>query len=616
MQFGYVAIMWILAGVCLYAGLSHLQIGLRRPLERLHVLFGVVCVLTGVAVIAGNQLITAQTPAEYQIAAWQCSYIIPLLLAVLPWFVREDMRQTARWPATVVSGAYVLVVLVNGLLPHSVMLSAPPVLGELVLPWGEHIVQSVTPPHAWLMLFWTANGLAVIYLLSAVVDAFRTGPAARAWIAAASVAPFAIAVIVQSAMGVGFVGLITYIGFLGLLVFILSMSVLLTDTTRRAGKQMQTVLDNVPVIVYLKGADGRYVFANRRFVEAYRLADKQILGRFDDDLFTDSQVQQRKLADQQVLALGKAVENEETIISGASDDARSYAALRFPLRDRHGTSYAVCGIATDVTDRKAAADVLRDLAATLERRVARRTEELAQLNRELEAFAYSVSHDLRAPLTAVNGFAELLLREQGPRLDQTANRYLGRIRDGSLRMAALIQDLLGLSRVTQQTLVRQRTDLIPLVDASIKAMHEADPARVVTVTLPTTLAANGDPQLLSLAMTNLLSNAWKYTSKTVGPCIEVGSFEQSGQTVYFVKDNGAGFNPAYTDRLFRPFVRLHSDSEFPGTGIGLATVARIVSRHGGKIWAESKPNEGAIFCFTLPLSEDDGASALPVEKAS
>jgi signal transduction histidine kinase len=275
------------------------------------------------------------------------------------------------------------------------------------------------------------------------------------------------------------------------------------------------------------------------------------------------------------------------------------------LRDSDGSANALCGIATDITDRQAATNALRDLAVTLEHRVARRTGELAQLNRELEAFAYSVSHDLRAPLTSINGFAELLMREQGPKLDATANRYLTRIRDGSVRMAGLIQDLLGLSRVTQQSIECRPIDLLPPIETAVKALREAEPTRNVTFTAPATIEAHGDIKLLSLALANLLANAWKYTSKTAEARVEVGLREQAGETVYFVKDNGAGFNPEYADRLFRPFVRLHAESEFPGTGIGLATVARIISRHGGRIWAEGKVGEGAMFSFTLPIPEEE-----------
>ena len=245
-------------------------------------------------------------------------------------------------------------------------------------------------------------------------------------------------------------------------------------------------------------------------------------------------------------------------------------------------------------------DALREANGALERRIAQHTTEVANLNRELEAFVYSVSHDLRAPLMSINGFAELLIREQANKLDSTAQRYLTRIRDGALRIGQLIQDLLGLSRLTQQPMERRDVDLIPLVNTALEPLRASDPARHVAVTLPPTLPANGDAQLLSLALTHLLSNAWKYTSKTDDAAIEVGSFRSAHETVYFVKDNGAGFASDQADRLFRPYVRLHAESEFPGNGIGLATVARVVARHGGRVWAEGRPEAGATFYFTLP----------------
>jgi PAS domain S-box-containing protein len=381
------------------------------------------------------------------------------------------------------------------------------------------------------------------------------------------------------------------------------MSIALTREWRRTHLKMQVVLDNVPAVVYLKRPDGRYVFVNRHFEQLYGLAAKHVIGKTDTQLFEAARAAQHAEAEREALSASNSVEREEIIDRAGKRSI--YAIARFALRDHDGECYGVCGIATDVSDRKKTADSLRELAVTLERRVARRTNELSQLNRELEAFAYSVSHDLRAPLTAVNGFAELLLREHGPKLDQSGNRYINRIRDGSVRMAGLIQDLLGLSRVTQQSIERVPTDLAPIVEIALKTLREGDVTRSVSAIVPKTLPANGDPKLLALALNNLLANAWKYTSKTTDARIEVGSVEHGGEVVYFVKDNGAGFNSEYADRLFRPFVRLHSESEFPGTGIGLATVARIIGKHGGRIWAESRPNAGATFYFTLPVGDEE-----------
>jgi light-regulated signal transduction histidine kinase (bacteriophytochrome) len=265
----------------------------------------------------------------------------------------------------------------------------------------------------------------------------------------------------------------------------------------------------------------------------------------------------------------------------------------------------LCGIVTDITERKAAADVLRELTANLERRVARRTRDLAEVNRELEAFAYSVSHDLRAPLMTVHGFADLLLRDYAPSLDQTAQKYVHRIRDGAKRMTGLIEDLLSLSRVTRMAPQRASLNVATLAHDAVKTLREAEPLRTVVVDIAPDMPANADASLIAVVMNNLLGNAWKYTSKRSDAHIEVGATQQNGESVYFVRDNGAGFDPRYAERLFQPFKRLHSEQEFPGNGIGLATVARIIHRHGGRIWADGKPQQGATFYFTLPTPDED-----------
>jgi len=609
--------LWVLVGVYLYAGLTHLQIGLRRPVRRVHVLFGIIALLAAYSAITTVGLATAATSHAYAAFAWHSTLAVQALFLLMPWFFREFVGEQRRWPATVVSGAYLIVLVGNFALPYSMLLSTAPTLGAITLPWGERIVVATTPSHAWLRAFWAAHLLTIAYAAATIVFAFRHRTKATAWGLVLGVGPLAVALIVNILIGIGLVDRIFFVGSFGFMAMVLVMSVVLRELLRRTNRRLKTVLDNVPAIVYIKGSDARYEFVNRRFEEAYDVRAADAIGKLDVELFDSALARERQTADEKVLAYGATIESEETLPaldpsavdpSGlVTSETRSYAVFRFPLLDAQGRAIAACAVMTDITERQAATDVLRDLTSILERRVARRTTELAQLNRELEAFAYSVSHDLRAPLTAVNGFAELLLREHGSKMDQNANRYLTRIRDASLRMAGLIQDLLGLSRVTQQTLQREPIDLAPLIEASVRSLREQDPARSVTIAVPTHLQAHGDPKLLSLALNNLLTNAWKYTSKISNARIEVGSLQQGADTVYFVRDNGAGFNPDYADRLFRPFVRLHTESEFPGTGIGLATVSRIVSRHGGRVWAEGKVGEGATFYFTLPVPEEDDA---------
>jgi hypothetical protein len=218
---------------------------------------------------------------------------------------------------------------------------------------------------------------------------------------------------------------------------------------------------------------------------------------------------------------------------------------------------------------------------------------------ELEAFNYSVSHDLRAPLRPLVNFSELLLADYAEKLDAQAVHYLGRIRAAGVRMGQLIDDLLQLSRVGRAQLDSRPVDLAALVREIIAELRSDEAGREVDVVCPTEVSVDGDPGLLRIALENLLRNAWKFTRKKPDARIEFGVV-RNGTPTYFVRDDGVGFDPKYARRLFEPFHRLHSEAEFEGTGIGLAIVSRIFSRHGGRIWAESAPGQGATFRFTLP----------------
>jgi signal transduction histidine kinase len=241
----------------------------------------------------------------------------------------------------------------------------------------------------------------------------------------------------------------------------------------------------------------------------------------------------------------------------------------------------------------------RRINAELEARVAQRTAELQQALHELEAFSYSVSHDLRAPLRTIDGFVQAFLEDYGGQLDEVGQDYLNRTRAASQRMSQLIDGLLRLSRVTRSEMVRERVNLSSLARGIVTDLERAQPERHVEFTIQDGLIVEGDEQLLRVALENLLGNAWKFTSKHPSPRIEFSAVEWDGETVYQVRDNGAGFDPAYSDKLFGPFQRLHGRDEFEGTGIGLATVQRIVRRHGGRIWGESTVDQGATFSFTL-----------------
>ena len=253
----------------------------------------------------------------------------------------------------------------------------------------------------------------------------------------------------------------------------------------------------------------------------------------------------------------------------------------------------------EVTEHMEARREVDTLNQTLERRVAERTAELETANKELESFSYSVSHDLRAPLRAIDGFASLLVKHQSERLDAQGQGYLDRVRAATTRMGQLIDDLLRLSRTTRSEMSRRDLDLSELARATVTELQVGAPERKVSVSVEPGLKANGDFTLMRTVLENLLGNAWKFTAKKEDARIAFGHEDRKGETVFFVRDNGAGFDMRYADKLFGAFQRLHAVTEYAGTGVGLANVQRIIHRHGGRIWAEAEPGLGATFFFTL-----------------
>ncbi|MCI0330902.1 MAG: PAS domain S-box protein [candidate division Zixibacteria bacterium] len=284
----------------------------------------------------------------------------------------------------------------------------------------------------------------------------------------------------------------------------------------------------------------------------------------------------------------KRFENEAAQLS------RWYDVYAFRVGDPEKRQVAIHF--NDITGRKQGEREIDKLNEALRQHAA----QLEAANKELEAFSYSVSHDLRAPLRSIDGFSQALLEDCNDRLDESGKDYLGRVRGACLRMAQLIDDLLNLSRVSRSEMQVERVDLSALAREIVSELQKQAPERKVTFVIADNLVREGDPRLLRVALENLLGNAWKYTSKHPSARIEFGvRREPDGKTVFFVRDDGAGFDMAYAGKLFGAFQRLHGPSDFPGTGVGLATVQRIVHRHGGRVWAEGTVEQGAIFHFTL-----------------
>jgi light-regulated signal transduction histidine kinase (bacteriophytochrome) len=270
-----------------------------------------------------------------------------------------------------------------------------------------------------------------------------------------------------------------------------------------------------------------------------------------------------------------------------------------PIFGPDGEFQGYRGSDRDITQRKRAEEELARYRTQLETLVQERTAHLEAMNREMEAFNYAVSHDLRAPLRAITGFSEILLEDYRDRLDDTGRDYLRRISAAAVRMATLIDALLSLSRLTRSQIEPILVDLSGMARAVGRGLAERYPERGVTLIVQDGLGARGDPVLLQGVLENLLGNAWKYTARCSVAYVEVGIEQHEGETAFYVRDNGAGFDMTYAGKLFGAFQRLHSPAEFEGTGIGLATVQRIVHRHGGRVWAYGEVGRGATFWFTL-----------------
>lgn len=365
---------------------------------------------------------------------------------------------------------------------------------------------------------------------------------------------------------------------------------------RDSEERLRTVTDNVPALIGYVDSELRYRYVNKVYEEWYGVPMANYIGRTMREVIGEEWYLRMRPQLEAVLA-GHTVTTERR-----ADRSIVERYARFTYAPHFGNDGKVIGfyvMAYDITERRKAEEAIHELNVELERRVLERTAQLEAANRELEAFSYSVSHDLRAPLRSIDGFSKALLEDYLPKLGDEGKDFLHRIRNASQRMGELIDDLLALSRVTRSEMARVPVDLSMIAGKITEELRRAEPQRMLEIAITSGMVANADPNLMRVLLENLLDNAWKFTSRRELAKIELGMAEKDGQKVYFVRDNGAGFNMAYADKLFGAFQRLHSAQEFAGTGIGLATVNRIVLRHGGRVWAEGEVDVGATVFFVL-----------------
>jgi len=359
---------------------------------------------------------------------------------------------------------------------------------------------------------------------------------------------------------------------------------------RRALTRAESIVETVREPLLVLDANLRVISANRSFYQTFQaspeLTEKRLIYEIGNRQWDIPKL--RKLLEE-ILPQNTQIEDFEVDHEFTTVGRRTMLLNARRIYYESNRTETILLAIEDITERRRA-----------EERVVERTAQLVAANKELELFTYSMAHDLRAPLRSMNGFSQALLEDHADKLNEEGKDYVRRVRGASQRMGQLLDDLLALSRVTRAEIRREAVNLSDLAETTAEELRRRDPARKAEFIIADGLLATGDPQLLGVVLTNLLDNAWKFTSKHKRARIEFGaSRQQPGQPVYFVRDDGAGFDMAYADKLFGPFQRLHRTDEFSGSGVGLLSVQRIIDRHGGRVWAEGEVEQGATFYFTL-----------------
>lgn len=379
---------------------------------------------------------------------------------------------------------------------------------------------------------------------------------------------------------------------------------------RQSEELYRSLVEVLPMSVCTKDLQERFTFVNQNYCEEFKLSPADILGKNDFDMHPPDMAEKFQQDDRMVLAGGKAVEmvEDHQPLGGKRIVVQVF---KTPIYDAQGQPSGVQIVFWDISERIRAEEEIRQLNESLEQRVAERTAQLESANRELESLSYTIGHDLRSPIRAIVAYSHILLNELSGRLEAAQESKLRQVNQISLQMGNMVDEFLGFLRLGSSSLQKQPVNLTFLAERVIAHLQELVAGRQVEFIVNPMPACVADVYLLEEMFTRLISNAIKFTLPRALARIEIGSLEQPGETCYFVRDNGVGFDMRYAAKLFGIFQRLHRQDEFEGLGIGLATVQRIITRHGGRIWAESEPDKGTTFYFTFTKNAHSPTPAVP-----
>ncbi len=368
------------------------------------------------------------------------------------------------------------------------------------------------------------------------------------------------------------------------------------EEIKRSNEFLDSVLENIPNMVFVKDARTlKFVRFNRSGEELLGLSRKELIGKSDHDFFPEEQANKFILKDKEVLQGNKVFDIAEEVIT-TKEGQRWLHTRKIPIKDAAGMPLYLLGISEDITEKRVVDEQIKQLNYDLTRSVG----EMELANKELESFSYSVSHDLRAPLRAIRGYTKILMEDYAANLAEDAQKMMGSVASNAERMSQLIDDLLAFSRMGKKEMNITTTDMNIVAKSALKTVQFANGNQLkAKVKINNLMPAMADSSLIENVFTNLIGNAVKYSGKIEDPVIVIDSYKNDNETVYSIKDNGVGFDMKYYNKLFGVFQRLHSTTEFEGTGVGLALVKRIITRHGGRVWAEAEPGNGATFYIAL-----------------